>query len=242
MSNRSRSGFTLIELLVVIAIIAILAAILFPVFAKAREKARQSSCSSNLKQMGLAHIQYMQDYDERNPWSYGADNTSCVGISARFGWRGWVINSTHPYMKNIQVAVCPSNPGSGINRDPAGAICANAIASSAAYGYNYAGLQNYALAQFDRPVDQVILYDSDAVWNDCWAPNSACGFETRDIAQFKAGNFQYTCVHNNKNNFVFLDGHVKTLDWRQVTWGQMFVVRAGATNINMNNPTTTPWQ
>jgi len=60
-----RHGFTLIELLVVIAIIAILAAILFPVFAKAREKARQSSCLSNLKQLGLACLSYAQDYDER---------------------------------------------------------------------------------------------------------------------------------------------------------------------------------
>lgn len=67
-----RRAFTLIELLVVIAIIAILAAILFPVFARAREKARQASCSSNLKQLGLAFIQYTQDYDERIVWGMPA--------------------------------------------------------------------------------------------------------------------------------------------------------------------------
>src|SRR5678816_1355375 len=83
---RTRKGFTLIELLVVIAIIAILAAILFPVFARAREKGRQASCMSNLKQLGMALVQYSQDYDEthpgvwfgpvsRSPWNQPSDAT-----------------------------------------------------------------------------------------------------------------------------------------------------------------------
>jgi prepilin-type N-terminal cleavage/methylation domain-containing protein/prepilin-type processing-associated H-X9-DG protein len=96
MRHRTRA-FTLIELLVVIAIIAILAAILFPVFAKAREKARMSSCQSNLKQITLGIVQYQQDYDERN-------------VRARFGgvnysWRVAIA----PYMKSLQVFQCPSN-------------------------------------------------------------------------------------------------------------------------------------
>ncbi|HAZ63987.1 MAG TPA: hypothetical protein DCZ72_10315 [Armatimonadetes bacterium] len=92
-----KRGFTLIELLVVIAIIAILAAILFPVFAKAREKARQASCQSNLKQIGLAVLQYAQDYDERWP-----------GAGAPAEGRGWV-GRIFPYMKSGEVIRCPSD-------------------------------------------------------------------------------------------------------------------------------------
>src|SRR6201992_2386276 len=94
-------GFTLIELLVVIAIIAILAAILFPVFAKAREKARQISCLSNMKQLGLGIMQYEQDSDEVHvPWlAQGANG-------ANFGWQDLI----YPYVKSTQVYVCPDNP------------------------------------------------------------------------------------------------------------------------------------
>src|SRR5665213_297271 len=95
----SRRGFTLIELLVVIAIIAILAAILFPVFAKVREKARQTSCLSNMKQLGLAFAQYNEDYDEKQPngtwWSY----------SSGAGWDGEI----YPYVKSVNVFLCPDD-------------------------------------------------------------------------------------------------------------------------------------
>jgi len=95
-----RQGFTLIELLVVIAIIAILAAILFPVFARAREKARQASCTSNVKQLVLGVLMYCTDYDERFPYS----TPGCVaGLGTQQGAPWWA--STGPYVKNGQVCL-----------------------------------------------------------------------------------------------------------------------------------------
>ena len=103
-SNFRNYAFTLIELLVVIAIIAILAAILFPVFAQAREKARQTTCTSNLKQLGLAFTQYIQDYDERLPAN---DDGGCGTGSAGdgFGWSGKI----YPYVKSSGVYTCPDD-------------------------------------------------------------------------------------------------------------------------------------
>src|SRR3954469_14896504 len=98
-TNRYK-GFTLIELLVVIAIIAILAAILFPVFGRARENARRSSCQSNMKQLGLGFMQYAQDYDERFPVG-----EIYVSLNAAFG-NGWS-GDIYPYVKSSQIYKCP---------------------------------------------------------------------------------------------------------------------------------------
>lgn len=123
----NKKAFTLIELLVVIAIIAILAAILFPVFARARENARRASCSANLKQIGMGMMQYVQDYDEKyptqaslNPAPYAELLNSALNASNQT----W-IGSIHPYVKSWQVYKCPSTknfvrvpaepPGSGGN-------------------------------------------------------------------------------------------------------------------------------
>jgi prepilin-type N-terminal cleavage/methylation domain-containing protein/prepilin-type processing-associated H-X9-DG protein len=112
--NARRAAFTLIELLVVIAIIAILAAILFPVFAQAREKARQASCLSNCKQIGTAVSMYAQDYDETLP-NAGPDwpgNNKHPVYRAGYGWAMWAI-LLDPYIKSRKVWVCPSGPTSG---------------------------------------------------------------------------------------------------------------------------------
>ncbi len=115
-------GFTLIELLVVIAIISILAAILFPVFARARENARRTSCQSNLKQIGLGVMQYIQDHDERFP--YGQRQTAQpvpTGLpNPRSGY--WLfVHSVYPYVKNLQVFYCPSTNFTDISRGNYGA-------------------------------------------------------------------------------------------------------------------------
>src|SRR6195256_2934245 len=106
MSSRFRRGFTLIELLVVIAIIAILAAILFPVFAQARAKARQASCTSNVKQMSLGVMMYIQDYDETFPfWNWGDSYGS--GTLHPNHFESFWANAIYPYVKNGQVYTCP---------------------------------------------------------------------------------------------------------------------------------------
>jgi prepilin-type N-terminal cleavage/methylation domain-containing protein/prepilin-type processing-associated H-X9-DG protein len=113
LGRHSSQGFTLIELLVVIAIIAILAAILFPVFAQAREKARQTSCLSNVKQITLANIMYRMDYDETVAFNRNCSNPSsapCVEGQAALGW----IDLLEPYVKNRQVFRCPSDSTSPV--------------------------------------------------------------------------------------------------------------------------------
>jgi prepilin-type N-terminal cleavage/methylation domain-containing protein len=129
-----RRGFTLIELLVVIAIIAILAAILFPVFARAREKARQTQCLSNVKEITLAFEMYKQDYD-----SFGPQRDITAG-SIRLAWTDFL----QPYIKNTQLFLCPStqSPHSPWNtRVPTD------------YGYNFCRVRNTPESQIHRPAE-----------------------------------------------------------------------------------------
>ena len=141
---RTKSAFTLIELLVVIAIIAILAAILFPVFATAREKARQSACSSNLKQLGLAFVQYTQDYDETPPC--GVSGTNQI-----LGWAGQL----YPYVKSRGVFVCPDDT-------TIGASCSYGINRSMLKVVTYSGAHAYPvwpISQYTSPARTVVLFE-----------------------------------------------------------------------------------
>src|SRR5262245_10981595 len=146
-----RRAFTLIELLVVIAIIAILAAILFPVFARAREAARKTTCLSNLKNIGLAALMYVQDYDEQFPWLMmdGRNNDDNTGLSKQMATlppgppaadlnnqRGLFMEAKfQPYIKNFGIFGCPTLRPDPVKTDAIGPL--NAFGS---YAYGYGGI------------------------------------------------------------------------------------------------------
>lgn len=157
LSNRKRAGaqgFTLIELLVVIAIIAILAAILFPVFAKAREKARQTSCLSNMKQLGLGLTSYASDYDECFPYSY----TYINGDSTQ-GYNQWS-GACAPYVSSWQIYVCPSDKNHGLPPAQNWDLQApklSYIANEVVMPRNKADCQSVSQSAIDNPSGLVIL-------------------------------------------------------------------------------------
>lgn len=193
-----RRGFTLIELLVVIAIIAILAAILFPVFAKAREKARQTSCLSNLKQMGLAALSYAQDYDEM--FMYGSYPGTCAwghvhtpvdGVHAAYGWPTFL----GPYTKNTQIFRCPSAQPS---------ICAGGVGGRSgvtnAYGINYDGVCGWAMGMMDKPAERMMIQDMGS-----WFMVSSNNTQAQAFADLGTGLTR----HNDGANVAYCDGHAK---------------------------------
>lgn len=210
-----RKGFTLIELLVVIAIIAILAAILFPVFAKAREKARQTSCLNNLKQIGTAFIQYAQDYDERYPIYWRPQlqtdpaspgfifNSSNGTLGGKYTcWMDFI----YPYIKNSQVFVCPS------------AVLREAGAPS--YGYNRlismstnpaTGLPApRSLGDILRPAEIILTLD--------YASQYGTYANCIEYTNFKNAPSNCVCPHNDGTNVTFCDGHSKWLNKADQAW------------------------
>ena len=163
-SNSSeKQGFTLIELLVVIAIIAILAAILFPVFTRARENARRSSCQSNLKQLGLGMLQYTQDYDERLP--IGGGGTAALPNNKPYGW-GMAI---YPYVKSKQVYKCPSDSTQISDTATTTGYTVISYGANNNMGFTGAtGALNGAIASFASTPKTVMLFEvaASSAWVD----------------------------------------------------------------------------
>ena len=205
--NAAKTGFTLIELLVVIAIIAILAAILFPVFQKVRENARRISCASNMKQLSLAVTQYTQDSDEVMPGiTYGNNGANTLG-----GWLYYSAyspttyqvpqGSLYPFIKSTGVFVCPD--------DSAGQTSGNSYEMNsclASYTKTYPGLYpGKSIANFDSPSNIMLFCEETA-----GGPNGSA-----NDGNFNFGNMgtpkgdDISVRHNGGNNFAFVDGHVK---------------------------------
>jgi len=195
----ARKAFTLIELLVVIAIIAILAAILFPVFARAREAARQIACNSNEKQLSTALLMYAQDYDETTIYDRFAD-----GSGGGYSWM-WALNS---YIKNQGVWTCPTDGNVNDKWD------GTAMDATVSYGYNYLFLNGVSLAAIQKPAETIQLLDSGGFDSTGQAQMQGCIVNPRaatlptTLTGYVSTQGQYR--HNENANIAFLDGHVKS--------------------------------
>ena len=199
-------GFTLIEILVVIAIIAILAAMLFPVFARARESARKTSCQSNLKQIGLAALQYSQDYDEKvMPLGY------IYGGKTYYWWGSWngvmldkSASMLQPYMKNTQIQACPSFDN--VDRTALGLT---------GYAYNdaylhpswFGGKSSVSLAAIEDVARTAFMADSARIDFVDGKTLQANTFLTPPSQTYPALHGR----HNGTANVLWADGHVKAV-------------------------------
>lgn len=219
LSRNREAAFTLIELLVVIAIIGLLAAILFPVFGRARENARRTACVSNLKQIGLGLMQYLQDYDETFP------QQGYVQSSVTYRWRVLI----YPYIKNAQVYKCPSNLTTGTD---------SATSTSPSISQNYAVNVNFVPNVVDGVIKVSGLTDSSG--RVFLAENCGSDYRTMYASVGSTGNenqlvtSSFMATPNGKfkghlgmASFLFADGHAKaqrpTATGSPVNrWGRMF--------------------
>ena len=215
-SERKREGFTLIELLVVIAIIAILAAILFPVFARARENARKASCQSNLKQIGLSVYMYTEDYDERLPMGHtNNDGTQATDPSTdSYMW----MDAIQPYVKSEQIFTCPSDSSEKYvyyKNLPAG----NSNKYFGSYEMNecYTGDPTYhsaafvSLAAIDYPASTVYVTDGNGNSSAFMCTTVA---NCNGLAAPSGSPLTWNSVvqrHLDTVNTLFADGHVKSM-------------------------------
>ncbi|MES2464016.1 MAG: DUF1559 domain-containing protein [Armatimonadota bacterium] len=221
------SAFTLIELLVVIAIIAILAAILFPVFAQAREKARQAACLSNEKQIALGIMMYTADYDETLPssWMGNGVATSAVGIDQSVGpaytWQYMIL----PYTKNDGIFTCPSNRFTAPENLYSIFYGTPAVKQPLHYVPNRQVMGQMKvdgvspLAALSSPAESILIVENkaryaDAQWNNAWntldTANVMRNFITQQPEPVVPGE-GYLQSHQKMSNFVFADGHVKAM-------------------------------
>jgi len=195
-----RGGFTLIELLVVIAIIAILAAILFPVFAQAREAARKASCQSNLKQIGTAWVMYAQDYDERtliNTWNGGGFQKNRI-----FG------QSIQPYVKNYGILLCPSDPRPWQALDQEYNVTVRGSYALQSWG-------EWSMAELAAPAEYFLSWDTSPV-RSIFGNNAWIGEEQSTGAFMWARDNFFAARHQDQINMLYADGHVKTTRCAQV--------------------------
>ena len=230
-----RRGFTLIELLIVISIIAILAAILFPVFSRARENARRASCLSNMKQIGLGMLQYAQDYDERYYGATHVENPAAlIPLLAGIGWAGGV----YPYVKSAQVYKCPNdtNEGSGANVPVSYALNSYAATTTlAAHQYpslgilfseisgtsiNVANPMEAGSPTYSAIDDGHVLWWADSSGNASCCRFGAAIYHTRGAGVLGPGGARFDDSnepgpqptqprHFDGANYAFLDGHAK---------------------------------
>jgi prepilin-type N-terminal cleavage/methylation domain-containing protein/prepilin-type processing-associated H-X9-DG protein len=203
-----RRAFTLIELLVVIAIIAILAAMLFPVFSQAREQARAISCLSNMRQLGTAVQLYVQDYDERMFFRTSGTNSNVTRTDARNSSNAskwW--NLMMPYVKNNQLFQCPSDGTPTLSPDPNGkdVIPRSYIANTAS--------EDLQLAQISDVVDTIVVTEKTDTIAGATNTSSWIGAFNGEMSNNPATN-GVAARHHNGMNCSFLDGHARwtTLD------------------------------